>query len=56
MLFGSDVCLSALCMFNVKCYMLYWSVFLPCLVYVDCLSALCCLVVMFVCLHCVVWL
>ncbi len=24
-LFGRDVCLSGLCMFNVKCDMLYWS-------------------------------
>ncbi len=52
-LFGRNVCLSGLCMFNVKCYMLYWNVFLPCLVYVGCLSVLCCLVVMFVCLGCV---
>ncbi len=55
MLFGRDVSLSGLCMFNIKCDMLYWSVFLPCLVYVGCLSVMCCLVVMFVCLHCVVW-
>ncbi len=46
-LFGRDVCLSGLCIFNVKCDMLYWSVFLPCLVYVGCLSGLCCFRVVF---------